>query len=666
MRLAWVNPEATSLSLRRYRSKFCLLYLLWAYSPSFSPSNGVVKPSSAPGPFLAVANSTAAEGSALAPTPVDGQKTGGTAARIAVTRELAPRRVLDEAPSAQDSPLTPAYDPSAAAQLSENNEGEKTTMPVKGSTSRGANASMGCGSTPALSEPPAPLESGAGVPAAEESFHPSDDAAEDSARPETAEPPPRHFTFTFTPLTLTLLLLHLLFLTQRLSLSAGDAIAHALLSTPLATLFPSTYSSNSSSPPPTGPAPSWSKRLLAAKWRVGVVWRSCGPALLLLSLLTLAVIGGVAVDLVFLASRKGRRLEGWNAAPFAELMGEERLKVAQGFGGTKAAAWGWSGAVSPWRCVVGLEVLSTLLVLIQAASPLLTRLGLLPSSVPVPTFLRASAPPPPPPPSRRTFLSSTMTLTPDSSLAAPPAPAPLALLIPLPVLLPTLLRLTLTSLALAQTLCVFLARFADPSHPPWRRWLSFSSFVFLNGVIAPLDALVAAREAATAEVGRVEGVVRDFGVEVGGGGGEGEKEKEDDEEWVCSVCFEGQEQDRPGWKGWKTPCRLPCRHRFHATCLASWFATQSFCPTCHAVVSAPPPSPSSSSSTSTSVLATATHRVNPAGVFARLDAGTDNFPGAAAAARREGARRRTVAVHAGAALGVAEEEGEAEWEDLNE
>ncbi|KAH8920570.1 hypothetical protein BT69DRAFT_396748 [Atractiella rhizophila] len=68
---------------------------------------------------------------------------------------------------------------------------------------------------------------------------------------------------------------------------------------------------------------------------------------------------------------------------------------------------------------------------------------------------------------------------------------------------------------------------------------------------------------------------------------------DEEEDWRCSVCFEGAEREDEGldggqerWGGKR--CRLDCGHVLHADCLITWLHFQSFCCVCTTPITRPP------------------------------------------------------------------------------
>ncbi|GAA5864572.1 hypothetical protein JCM8547_005585 [Rhodosporidiobolus lusitaniae] len=634
MRLAWADPQATSLSGRRYRSKLCLLYLLWAYSPSFpTSSKSAASTSSATNSTLAVSSSSSSSlpasssgaGEQVVIAHGGGTPPGVTNGEIGETGTEA---------SAQKSPFTAPFNPVEPSPLamvpSQDVQGGGTTaQAVQGATSgNGATRPPEkVGKTPRLS------------PALSPSFfssHP-EPSSSSAPPPSTDEGPPHRILLT--PLRLTLLILHSLFLLQAGLAHLGSSLSAKLILSPIPPAFSEGTKDGMTSAPM-----SREKKWTCWKWRAKTVWTACGWELVRLAAVGAVLLGGLATE----AFTAGVGAKGWNPVPLAGLFGggEEggRLILAQGFASTSEATRKIGKVGGPWYWVVGIELLFTLYNLVTSLSPIY--LSLYPSrrSLPLPKFL---------------------TLTP---LSSSPCPSQPKLLIPLPVLLPPLLALTTHFSTLMQVLFVFLSRYPDPAYPVWRRWLSFSTLVLINAILAPLEGVLDVREKAMGEVERVGEVVRVFGMKPE----EGAKAKEEDEEgWTCSVCFEGgrrEEEERErsmGCAGWWTRCRLPCNHVFHSSCLALWFSNQAFCPTCHRDARLPPTSSPSSATTTSSPFSSGpfllvTPNEGSAPGFLTPDdprliqlplvvppeprVDTSVFPGAAAAARRR--RRRETGVAA--------------------
>ncbi|GAA5901176.1 hypothetical protein JCM6882_006136 [Rhodosporidiobolus microsporus] len=578
MRLAWVTPSPSTLSrsLRLYSSKLCLFYLLWSYSPTF-PS---VPPPSSP--------HTAANGTT---TSLGVARQGGNEAGTLEGRAGVPAGVTlnaqgvgqddDEGAEAGESPLTPPFDVSSSSSVPPPGE---TAMPAKGSTSRRAASDGpalfhggGHQETPPLSPAPAPEASSS---SASPSFSPS--PAPPAPPVDNSPDPAKGWTLTLTPLPHTLLLLHLLLLIHALALSLSDALSVRLLlrSPSLSSTFsPSPYRRAKPASAPTCASKRWTR----LKWQFSELLRAAGPPGVLVALLLVGLVGVVAGSffLPSLTHKHSHALEGWNAVPLSGLFsiagdaaseGGLRMRVAQGYAATSGAARAFGKVGGPWRWVVACELLSTLSTLLHALTPLALSLRLLPPSLRCP---RSLAPP-----------------------LSPSSPHFPSLLLPTPLLLSHSHALLPPLLSLAQSLVLLLARYAPPTQPAWRRWVGFSTLVLVNAVVSATEAGYEERERVRAEVERVGKVVGAFGERLGKGEGR-EKEREEEGDWVCTICFEGakqEEQDHarrthPGWATYWTRCRLPCSHAFHATCLASWFASQAFCPTCHRAARPPPTAP---------------------------------------------------------------------------
>ncbi|CDR40643.1 RHTO0S05e05754g1_1 [Rhodotorula toruloides] len=604
-----VQPETWSTSIRHYRSRLCLLYLLWSLSPSYTSRH--VVPSSD-------VDLTAGPPVCTAPSPLVSSAAGTTEGTDVLREGASGRTERLTRPADQQSqtvPVTAPFDPTLAdlpcrRDAAPASSSSSTYMPVKGSTSRDANTSSGWLITPSLSEKP-PAVSAVVKPDAARSEGPrtplrhSDNAGPDTAVDEasaatcasgpepsasaaTPSPSTRH---RLTPLHVTLLHLHFLYATRLILHIVRNSIATALIANPL--------------PPPFAPAPtsaSFAKRIGRLRWRISTIKKRCGASILA----SLTVTGGLLAFLVKAWSDdSGAR--GWNVVACAGWYGD--LRLAEGVGAVKAGARGWA----PLRNVVVLELVSTLLQALLAITPLVVGLGWIPSSISA-TFLVPS------------YTSATSTqatplyrLPTDDFLSA--------------ILSPFATNF-LTNL---QVLQLVLAR------PPSHRWFSFSTLIVLNAILLPLEELAVVREKKATEAERVCKLASAFPrravrAEAAGRDGEGDA--------TCLVCFEGAFEPEGTDGGAKqvtftTACELPCGHSFHAACLARWFALVSTCPACHRSAVSPPSTTCASDSVSTDTAAEGsnTQEERPlelpfAGATSERDT-TDEYPGAAAMRRRE-------------------------------
>ncbi|GAA5920571.1 hypothetical protein JCM1841_005738 [Sporobolomyces salmonicolor] len=516
----WTNLDSTRLFLRRYRSKLCILFLLYSFSPSAPPRHPV-------DPKLGITSRippTSSAGVSLLPrTESDG-----------TTRQAE----ADRFETLHSSPLTPTYDSNQTSRGAPANEddGSETAMPVKGSTSHDANTSASWSTTPPLSSPSPALSASpqAGRPELG-SERPSQlgvdkspcSASSESASTQPLAPPPLSRTPRLpllTPFFLTLLILHVLFIAQAALVALEGILVRTLLSDPLPPSFPL---------PAGAKSLPLSKRLSRLRWRVRVVWKRCGKLLVGAGVILLCVVALLAEGAVWTG-----RQEGWNDAIWGRFA-DSRLPLGQ----TSMQARGWR----PLRNIAVLEIIGTLLVLLHSLSPLLLSLSLLPSTLRAPSFLLPASP-------------------------APRAPS-LPLHLPLTYLLPALLLpLSLALVSLLQALQLLLAR------PPTYRVLSFSTLFLAHALLTPLDSILVVRERTEKVVRGVDGLLKTFGASAARG------RVSTEAEWACSICFERDEERDGTFVGFRTRCALPCRHEFHAYCLFTWFSRQSFCPTCHAHV----------------------------------------------------------------------------------
>ncbi|GAA5895991.1 hypothetical protein JCM8208_007498 [Rhodotorula glutinis] len=642
LRVLAINPATAAIGFSRYRTKVLLFYLLWIYAPPYPSRTSPILPSSPHPPSTCTASLFPPSSPPVA----------------VVTRDLP----LGATPFSHDadndaavpSPLTAAYlsgaprsSRSATANSVSTSSVAAGNMPARGSTSRGSRASNESGPTPPLSEQPAAESAAAddlatrpqrAAGAAQDSLVDVNDEVSPSRKGRREEPvddsptcsttPPAPPSPRLTPLTYTLFALHLLFLLELVLLNLETSPAMSNLPSALPSPSPPSFSTSHPVRAPTRgrPSPSLAKRLARARWRISATWAACGPELV--------VWVGVAVVLGAIgATWCTGGGEGWNA-----VLGPPgwtgHLRLALGEEGRRGGARGWD----VMRNVVGLEVAIVVLGLAQSILPLLVPVGLVPSTVPVPSYLE-------PPPS-----SPTIPLNDLSSSSRTP-------LFTIPVLgltqqyLHPSLSFLLSTLQLAQ-----LALARPPSHSllNWRTlawvhatWCAFGGASRTKARTASLVAQV--RELAQAFPGPERGA---------------------DEEWRCSICFEGGgetkvceevaacaggaavalagrarvDESRRRVIGFKTLCTLPCRHSFHADCLVRWFRRVAFCPTCHCDAR------TSSASAQPDIYHTALralHRTRAltAALDARAPAAStseDGYPGARAAAARDGMRRRTV------------------------
>ncbi|GAA5820384.1 hypothetical protein JCM11251_005604 [Rhodosporidiobolus azoricus] len=608
MRLAWVTPSSSTLarSLRFYLTKLCLFYLLWSYSPSYLSTVDVRETASHATP--SPASPTSEEHSLRLAEQLVGKREARTPRGVTTVNE-GPGMGGEEEEFRAENRLTPPFNvfPSASASAT---QAEETAMAVMGSTSRPSAVSRNAEKTPPLSPAPALSSSSFSVSL-------SNDPPSLSSKLTSPYAPPQPdvaHSWTFTPLNFTFFLLHLLVLLHCITLSlSGALLQRMLLVPPLSSIF----SSGSSARAPTTKNMCMAKRWTRLRWQFCEVARAAGPPGLLTVTLLVALVGGVVASWLVLPALRGEggeELVGWNAVPFSAfwaVAGGEggaahnfQLRIAEGYAATRQAAkvFGKEGIGGPWRWIVGAELLSLSFTLLQGLSPLLLSLGILPSFIPTPRFLSPNPP------------SGFPRTTPSTEKE----PQTKVLLLPTSYVLDFLNFLAPPLMSLFQTLVLLLARYTPPSQPVWRRWVSFSTLVLINAVLSPLEEVHARVESGRGEVERVARVVEAFeehdreDAEV-----EREKREEAGEEWVCTICFEGlSEAHCPALKRlhprkgkvatWWTRCSQrriieACAMKtVHASCLASWFATQAFCPTCHHDARRPLPQPAPSSSSPSS------------------------------------------------------------------
>ncbi|GAA5935461.1 hypothetical protein JCM3775_006278 [Rhodotorula graminis] len=639
-------PSTTVVGFSRYRAKVLLFYLLWIYAPSYPSRNEAILPSS---PHLSP--TCTASASNLFPR---------SSAPLAVVQPGLPLGATPfsndaDADVALPSPLTAAYlsrashaSASAAANSAPSLPVAADHMPARGSTSHDSRASNDSGPTPPLSEQPAAVSASAddldarprraAGPGAARDVHVvlSDDVAPRRPRPRREEPVadspicstalPAPTSPRLTPLTYTLLALHLLFLLELVFLNLETSPAMSNLSSTRPSLSPL---SSLTTPPVRASkgatsSSSLAKRLARARWRISTTWNACGQELVVWAAAAL-VLGAVG------ATWRSGGGEGWNAVLGPQAW-TAHLRLAEGDEGSSEGAKGWR----IMRNVVALEVAVVVLGLGQSVLPLLVAVGLVPSAVPVPSYLE------PPPTSPSTPLNSLK-----------PSSRPPTFTIPLLDLAQQYLHPSLaflvSTLQLAQ---LALAR------PPSHSLVNWRTLVWLHAAWCAFDGARRSKARMTSLVAHVRELARAFpGPERGTG-----------EDWRCSICFEGRGEvtacegaaacvggaaaglaaDEPRRRviGFRTLCTLPCRHSFHAHCLVRWFRRVAFCPACHRDArTSSGPAPTSAHEEALRALREARLRA-PAGTAAAWAQGApaseDEFPGARAAAAREGRRARTV------------------------
>ncbi|PRQ71314.1 hypothetical protein AAT19DRAFT_10172 [Rhodotorula toruloides] len=246
-----VQPETWSTSIRHYRSRLCLLYLLWSLSPSYS-SRPAITPSEVDltaGPPVCTAPSPLLSSAAGTSEGTDGSQQAASGRTGRLTRPV------DQ--QSQTVPVTAPFDPTLADLSQRENpasasSSSSTYMPVKGSTSRDVNTSSGWAVTPSLSEKP-PAVSAVVKPDMATSEGPrtplqhSDNAALDAAFDEASaatcasSPEPSASPATpssslrprLTPLHVTLLYLHLLYAVRLTLHTVRNSITTALIANPL-------------------------------------------------------------------------------------------------------------------------------------------------------------------------------------------------------------------------------------------------------------------------------------------------------------------------------------------------------------------------------------------------------------------------------------------------
>jgi hypothetical protein len=337
-----MNAQHLSLFARRYRSKLCLFYLLWSYSPSYSSPQGVITASAdANSTLLSLTLSSSGTVSPSSPLPLSAIATAGVGTPPGVTVSSL-SSLPQEVERPQKRQVEGFLTPSDALDV----DSRETARPVVGSTSEKV-LTVGGNTTPPLSSPPSPQASSSPAP----SSIPLDPPPPPNSSPSF---PPVSQPHSFTPFTFTLLILHLLFLFQFLALPLGDEVVRRLLSSPLPASFCDTKKG--------GKGAGVKKRWSRVCWRTKNVWTSCGEPVVALVCLIGVVLGTVvfAVAPPAAVSAEGSKLVGWNAAPLASLWtgenGGAALKLAEGFAATSEAARVLGKVGGPWKWVVGFEV----------------------------------------------------------------------------------------------------------------------------------------------------------------------------------------------------------------------------------------------------------------------------------------------------------------------
>jgi len=209
-------------------------------------------------------------------------------------------------------PLTPPYESETFTERIKGLEELKTSMAVKGSTSKEPTISEWT-TTPSLSDPPSP-EPTHNEPKIEElgpsgaEDDPEDDSIDskssDSSPPPDPIPKPTKLPF-LTPTTYTILLLHLIYHLQYHLVNCGDRLSQVLLSNPLPPPFKVPITRPSSS------KLSLSKRLSRLNWRFRLIRKRCGGTLIEQGIpwvLIFPIFVNGLQDTIF-----GGEGEGWNA-----------------------------------------------------------------------------------------------------------------------------------------------------------------------------------------------------------------------------------------------------------------------------------------------------------------------------------------------------------------
>ncbi|ORY57994.1 hypothetical protein BCR35DRAFT_208920 [Leucosporidium creatinivorum] len=515
-------------------------------------------------------------------------------------------------------------------------------MPVKGSTSRESNSSSSWSATPPISPPPPkPQQSGVADPSAEEAvkddFKPSDSQRTPQtdftrqSRPSPlslASPPPNseladafeefslfllstlHDLLTTllewrpSPFHLFAFLMHLLCFIQLVALLVEDSIVRTTMADPLPKELPR--------------GSTWGKRFSRWNWRGRQLVRRYKGAMGTLGVCAVvcAWIGWEAV-----MRNEGVKEPGWNDVPAARWVSGMIKEVVEG-----------EGRRCPFRLVVVIETLAALLSLIQPLKHLLPT-SILPPTLPPPALLFPSSTPPSHTPTPR-ILSPALTPSPSTptspSSSSPPSPSrsPGAFFtFPSPPP-PLALDAHWLLLHLDSLLQSFLSLFQFALLLPLLPRSTYSLFhpaphILLLSIRGRLIAIGKTRDKMRRTVECLRVVFDEFPEVEGGEAGVGEaKEREEEAEgdWVCTICFEGMEEEEnslaaagAGGSGFNSPspsgsnspallggggegtsskakrtmkarCRLPCSHRYHAGCLTTWLQYQSWCPSCHTAI----------------------------------------------------------------------------------
>lgn len=353
-----LDEQTLYLCWRRYRSKLCLFYLLWSYSPSY-PSRLGTTPTSFDLTHLNSSRSTLSFPSTLPQAPPSSPPsldTVGVGTPQGITASTASSSSEEDERSKGDFSPTPPFDSSAPLPPPESELGA-VNMQVVGSTEGFV---PGGSSTPPLSPPPGSSRTHFTASSTPSTKSPPSPSAPSSPASSNLTPPISQAASTpasdyfFTPFTFSLALLHILFLVQFCALPLGDSLVRHLLSSPLPPSFPSATAA--------GKPSTAQKRWTRFRWRAGTVWRSCGASVGALMFLVVVVAAFVGLDLLAKPAidATGTRLVGWNLVPLGWLRtgerGEARLRVAGGFAATQKAAKLLGSMGGPWRWVVGVEV----------------------------------------------------------------------------------------------------------------------------------------------------------------------------------------------------------------------------------------------------------------------------------------------------------------------
>ncbi|GAA5840481.1 hypothetical protein JCM3766R1_000300 [Sporobolomyces carnicolor] len=372
---------------------------------------------------------------------------------------------------------------------------------------------------------------------------------EQKSTPDAERDPGSSGPAFFSACMFTIIQLHGLFLLQYALDWTKKTVGLALLSNPLPPPFKEPASSPARSKLPL------SKRLSRLRWRWSLLWSRCGTTIVRQFLLALCVMSFSILGTIDAIRRGGRSgaselLRIGPIWPLLDSPGPVKNTTVQ------APNW-----VRPYRDIALLELIATGLILINAFSPVLVSLSLVPAAVHAP----------------RGFLSRS---TP-------------SLLVPTSYIIPHYLSFALASVSLVQLIVLIVTRNANRGgETAGYHLFSFTTLVFFYSICHQLGILLANREKLERDFERIAHLNQEFTkgrieLDLKPFGGEAEQAKMENlldelERESCCICFEEEWDDESGFR---SRCFLThCGHQVHAACLYSWFKRQSFCPACHSQI----------------------------------------------------------------------------------